>query len=147
MTCNELNLSRLREKGYRLTPQRMIILQILHGPEEHLTPTKIFQQAKKLLPGITEATIYRSLNFLTEQGLVLAAHVGSGQLVYEIAEHYHNHLICRVCRNTCEIEHSLLEDLYQEFKEKTGFFIDSTHMTFFGLCPECQEKNKKPNLI
>jgi Fe2+ or Zn2+ uptake regulation protein len=142
MTCSEQNLSRLREKGYRLTPQRMAVLQILHGPEKHLSPTEIYHQARQLLPGITEATVYRTLNFLTEQGLVLAAHIGSGQLVYEIGEHDHNHLICRNCGKSCEIEQSLLETLYQQFKRKTGFFIDSTHVTFFGLCPVCQEKQK-----
>jgi Fe2+ or Zn2+ uptake regulation protein len=89
---------------------------------------------------MTEATVYRTLSFLTEQGLVLAAHVGSGQLVYEIAEHAHHHLICRACGDTHEIDHTLLLTLYQQFQSSTGYQIDSVHLTLFGLCPGCQVK-------
>lgn len=138
MTCTKHNLSRLRSEGYRLTPQRLAILEILHKSGGHSTPTEIYQVARETLPGLTEATVYRTLNFLTEQGLVLAAHVGSGQLVYEIAERIHHHLICRNCGDTGEIEHEILEELYKKFQTKTGYIIDSTHLTFFGLCPKCQ---------
>ena len=78
-------------------------------------------------------------NFLVEQGLALAAHVGNGQLVYEIAGHNHHHLICRTCGQTHEIDHALLQDLYDQFQATTGYTIDSIHVTFFGLCPECQK--------
>ena len=129
---------RLRSQGYRMTPQRLVILSILENAGRHLSPQEIFERARQLLPGMTEATIYRTLNFLTEQGLVLAAHVGSGQLVYEIAGHDHHHLICRACGQAMEIEHELLSDLYVLFKKHTGYQIDSIHTTFFGLCPDCQ---------
>jgi Fe2+ or Zn2+ uptake regulation protein len=68
----------------------------------------------------------------------LAAHIGAGQLVYEIAGHDHHHLICRVCGATQQIDHSLLEALYQHFLDSTGYQIDSIHVTFFGLCPGCR---------
>ena len=92
------------------------------------------------MPGLTEATVYRTLSFLTEQGLALAAHVGNGQLIYEIAEHDHHHLICRSCGSTQEIDHTALKALYEEFQARTGYQIDSIHVTFFGLCPDCQQK-------
>jgi Fe2+ or Zn2+ uptake regulation protein len=133
-------LARLRSQGYRLTPQRLTILNILRESGDHLAPLEIYLKARQALPGITEATIYRNLNFLTEKELVLAAHVGSGQLVYEIAEHDHDHLICRACGKTHEIDHIALKSLYEFFETTTGYRIDSVHQTFFGLCPECQEK-------
>jgi Fe2+ or Zn2+ uptake regulation protein len=131
--------SELRTRGFRMTPQRLAILRILDESARHLTPLEVYQQAQQNLPGITEATVYRTLAFLTEQGLVLAAHVGSGQLVYEIAGRDHHHLICRKCSQTQEIEHAQLEELYQRFQADTGYQIDSMHVTFFGLCPACQE--------
>jgi Fe2+ or Zn2+ uptake regulation protein len=131
---------RLHSKGYRMTPQRLVILSILDNAGRHLTPQEIFDRAQVALPGMTEATVYRTLNFLTEQGLVLAAHVGSGQLVYEIAGHDHHHLICRACGGTQEIDHTLLQSLYQQFQASTGYRIDSMHVTFFGLCPGCQKE-------
>ena len=129
----------LRERGFRMTPQRMAILRILDESACHLTPLEISQQAQEVMPGITEATVYRTLSFLTEQGFVLAAHVGNGQLVYEIASRDHHHLICRECGHTHEIGHNLLTALYQQFQADTGYQIDSMHVTFFGLCPACQQ--------
>jgi Fe2+ or Zn2+ uptake regulation protein len=130
----------LRSQGYRMTPQRLAILSILENAGRHLTPQEIYEQVQQSLPGMTEATVYRTLSFLTEQGLVLAAHVGSGQLVYEIAGHAHHHLICRGCGATQEIDHALLLALYQQFQSSTGYQIDSVHVTFFGFCPGCQKK-------
>jgi Fe2+ or Zn2+ uptake regulation protein len=129
----------LRERGYRMTPQRLVILRILHEAGGHLTPLEVYQRAQREMPGLTEATIYRTLIFLSQQGLLLAAHVGSGQLVYETAGHAHHHLICRKCGETQEIDHTLLEALYQQFRASTGYRIDGMHVTFFGLCPGCQE--------
>lgn len=130
--------SQLHTRGFRMTPQRLAILQILHDASSHLTPGEIYERVQQHLPGITEATVYRALSFLSEQNLILAAHIGSGQLVYEIAGHDHHHLICRACGCTHEIEHEMLQALYQQFQEKTGFQIDNIHVTFFGLCPACQ---------
>jgi Fe2+ or Zn2+ uptake regulation protein len=130
----------LRARGFRMTPQRLAILRILDESACHLTPLEVYQQAQQNLPGITEATVYRTLAFLTEQGLVLAAHVGGGQMVYEIAGRDHHHLICRKCGQTQEVGHEQLAALYQQFLANTGYQIDNMHVTFFGLCPECQEK-------
>ena len=129
----------LRDRGYRMTPQRLVILRILHLASKHLSPLEVYQRAQKVMPGLTEATVYRTLIFLSQQGLLLAAHVGSGQLVYEVAGHAHHHLICRKCGETQEIDHALLETLYQQFRASTGYRIDGMHVTFFGLCPGCQE--------
>jgi Fe2+ or Zn2+ uptake regulation protein len=130
-------MNQLRKEGYRLTPQRLAILQVIQEHGGHLTPIEIYEEALKRLPGITEATVYRTLDFLTHHGLALVAHVGEGRLVYESASHNHHHLICRACGETIEIEHELLDSLYEQFRERTGFQIDCSHMTFFGLCPGC----------
>ncbi len=130
----------LRSRGYRLTPQRLAILRILSASRQHLTPGEVFQQAQAVLPGITETTVYRTLSFLAEQGLALPAHLGSGQYAYEYAEHNHHHLICRACGEMLEIDNAALQALYQDLKARTGYQIDTIHLTFFGLCPGCQEK-------
>lgn len=137
---NDTHLTHLRRQGYRLTPQRLAILEILRASQDHLTPGEVYTRARQAIPGLTEATVYRTLSFLTERGLALAAHVGSGQLVYEIAGHNHHHLICRSCGDMLEIDHDLLQALYKEFQAGTGYQIDSVHVTFFGLCPGCQDK-------
>lgn len=138
MESSDHTLAHLRSRGFRLTPQRLAILRILKESGDHLTPLEVYDQAREILPGLTEATVYRTLNFLTQQGLAWAAHVGSGQLVYEVAERHHHHLICRTCSKTIEIDHATLEPLYEQFQKITGYQIDSIHTTFFGLCPDCQ---------
>lgn len=129
----------LRESGHRLTPQRLAILRILEEHGGHLTPAEIFEQAVQRVPGLTETTVYRTLDFLARNGLALVAHVGDGKLVYEAAGHNHHHLICRDCGYTVEIGHELLESLYERFYEQTGFRVDASHVTFFGHCPGCTE--------
>lgn len=140
MNNNDLYTSHLHAHGFRMTPQRLAILKILRESGGHLAPAEVYQRAQDVMPGLTEATVYRTLNFLVEQGLALAAHIGNGQLVYEIAGHNHHHLICRACRHTYEIDHSILEALYEQLQAETGYKIDSIHVTFFGLCPDCQEE-------
>ena len=140
-----INAKKLRAQGFRLTPQRLAVLRILNDSNTHMTPHEVSLQAQSLMPGLTEATVYRTLNFLTEQGLILAAHVGSGSLVYESAEHAHHHLICRCCGKSHEIEHTDLAELYKHFQASTGYQIDSFHVTFFGLCPNCAKTVSIPS--
>jgi Fe2+ or Zn2+ uptake regulation protein len=134
-----LELSRLRAQGYRLTPQRLAILAVLRSANGHLTPAEVYSQVARNLPGLTEATVYRTLNFLAEQGLVLVAHVGRGQLVYEYSENDHHHLICRNCGEMKEVDHKELKNLYDDLFEKTGYQINTVHASFFGFCPDCIE--------
>lgn len=131
-------IQHLRQQGYRITPQRLAVLQILRQADDHLTAVEVFQRARQTMPGITEATVYRSLNFLVSHGLALAAHLGGNQLAYEFADRHHHHLICRQCGQSIEIDHHMLDELYQKLEQTTGFAIDSLHMTFFGLCPDCR---------
>jgi len=128
----------IRERGFRFTPQRYTILNILLKAGGHLSPSEVYHRASEQLPGLTEPTVYRTLSFLVEQGLVMAAHIGSGQLVYETSEHVHHHLICRACGGSIEIAHDALQELYDKLYITTGFRADSSHVTLFGLCPECQ---------
>ncbi len=130
----------LHQQGYRVTPQRLAILSVLEETDGHLTATEVYERARKILPAVTEATVYRNLDFLVNQGLVLMAHVGSGKMVYESTRHAHHHLICRKCGTSQEIPHALLQSLFEELSTLSGYQIDSLHVTFFGLCPGCQSE-------
>ena len=139
MTCGKSYIPQLHARGFRMTPQRMAILHVLHHADGHLSPIEVFERANYDLPGLTEPTVYRTLEFLTENGLVCSAHTASGHLTYEIAREEHHHLICRKCGAEFNIEHAALENIYDELEASSGYrFIDS-HVTFFGVCPECQK--------
>jgi Fe2+ or Zn2+ uptake regulation protein len=122
-----------------MTPQRLAILHVLHHAGKHLSPTEVFEQAREELPRITETTVYRTLEFLALNGLARPAYMGSGHLVYEIARHEHHHLKCRNCGHEIEVEHTLLEKLYSELEAASGYRLTDSHVTFFGLCPNCQK--------
>jgi Fur family ferric uptake transcriptional regulator len=124
-----------------MTPQRMAILHILHNADGHLSPIEVYEHASREVPGLTEPTVYRTLEFLAENGLVCPTHTGSGHLVYEIAREDHHHLVCRKCGGEIQIEHAQLKKLYTELEETSGFRSIDSHITFFGLCPECQDEN------
>lgn len=139
MTCGTAYIPQLRANGYRMTPQRLAILHVLHHARKHLSPIEVFTIAKKDFPRLTEPTVYRTLEFLAENRLARAAHIGRGRLVYEIAPNDHHHLICRSCGKELEVEHAMLERLYRELESATGFQLTDSHVTFFGFCPKCKK--------
>lgn len=137
---SEITLSTLiRARGFRVTPQRLTVLRVLKEAGEHLSPGEIIQRAQERMPAITEATVYRTLDFLTRQGLVLCAHLGGGHVVYELGDDHH-HLLCRMCGQSVAISHDVLGNVYHYLEEATGYQLDTSHITFFGLCPDCQTK-------
>ena len=138
MSCASEYAPQLRARGFRMTPQRLAILHVLRHAGTHLSPSEVYRQAKRALPGLTEPTVYRTLEFLAENGLARSAHRGTGHLTYEIAGNDHHHVVCRLCGSEVEVEHTLLETLYQELESTTGYLRIDSHMTFFGICPGCQ---------
>jgi Fe2+ or Zn2+ uptake regulation protein len=138
MTCGTYLTEQLHRHGFRMTPQRMAILHTLRHAGGHLSPTEVYERARRDQPGLTETTVYRTLEFLADKGFALAAHVGGGRLVYELTEQDHHHLICRACGQEVAVKPDVLAPLYEQLRSSTGYKLDSNHVTLFGLCPKCQ---------
>ncbi len=138
MSCEAKLTEELRQRGYRVTPQRRVILHILRQANDHLTPSDVFEQAQASLPGLTETTVYRTLEFLSQVGLAQAAFGASGKRAYEISDHDHHHLVCSQCGAELEIPHERLAGLFAELEGESGFYLAQNHVTLFGLCPNCQ---------
>jgi len=139
MSCAAEYAPQLRSRGYRMTPQRMAILHVLHHEGTHLSPAEVYKKAQKELPGLTEPTVYRTLEFLADIALVRPSYSSSGHLTYEIAGNDHHHIVCRNCGSEIEVEHALLESLYRLLETTSGYRSIDSHVTFFGLCPKCQK--------
>ena len=139
MSCASEYAPQLRSRGYRITPQRMAILHVLHHSGKHLSPREVYIQAKRDFPGLTEPTVYRTLEFLAKNGWVRPGQAGKRRLTYEIARaDHHHHVACRICGDEIEVEHRLLESLYRKLESTSGYLRIDSHVTFFGVCPECQ---------
>lgn len=141
MTCASLYTPELRARGFRMTPQRMAILHVLHHSGRHLSPAEVYERARRDLPGLTEPTVYRTLEFLVENGLAHPAHMGGRHLVYQISRRDHHHLICRTCGREVEVEHAVLQNLYRRLESETGYHLTDSHVTFFGLCSKCKRNS------
>ena len=128
----------LRSRGYRITPQRMAVLDVLCNSRKHLSPRDVYKMAKKDFPGITEPTVYRTLEFLSKNGLARSALAGNGHLRYELANDEHHHIVCRLCGGEIEVDHRLLKSLYRTLESTSGYLRIDSHVTFLGICPECQ---------
>ena len=138
MSCTEHISDQIRSRGFRLTPQRLTILQVLQHSGGHLTPAEVFEIARQSMPGLTETTVYRTLEFLANNGFAMAAHMGSGKLVYQVGGNEHHHLICQKCGSEVEISHTQVTDLYDNLENLTGYHLTTSHLTFFGMCPLCK---------
>lgn len=138
MSCGSYLTDQLHARGFRMTPQRMAILHTLRSHGGHLSAMDVYEKTRRTQSGLTEATVYRTLEFLAENGFALAAHMGNGKLVYELTEENHHHLICKNCGATVAVDHTPLAKLYNQLGTSTGYKLDSSHVTLFGLCPDCQ---------
>jgi len=116
----------------------MAILHVLRRAGTHLSPREVYKQAKQEFSRLTEPTVYRTLEFLVENGFARPAHTSNGHLRYEIAGDDHHHIVCRISGAEMEVEHTLLENLYRKLESSSGYLRIDSHMTFFGICPGCQ---------
>ena len=140
MTSNSDFSTVIRKRGFRVTPQRQLIMDALRDGDGHRSPDEIYQHVSAKAPAVNRATIYRNLDFLCEMRLVVAAQVG-GHLYYEPAGlEPHHHLICRRCNHVQQIDHSVVKSLFEEIDREQSFLIDMDHLTLFGLCADCREK-------
>ncbi|MBU2611862.1 MAG: transcriptional repressor [Chloroflexi bacterium] len=140
MSCTDRLSQTLRRRGFRITPQRLAILQTLHDGG-HLSPTQVYERTRQAMPGMTEATVYRTLEFLAGNGILLVADRGNGHLAYELSGESHHHLICRACGSQTDIEPALLENAIRQMESKSGYRLNAGHLTFFGLCLQCQPES------
>lgn len=135
----------LKEKGYKLTPQRRAIVDsIIDNEGKHLTAEEIYDSVKNDCPEIGLATVYRTIILLEELGIVSKLDLGDGcsryELVHDEENHQHHHLVCSNCGKVIEVEGDLLEAIENNIEEKYKFTIHNHSLKFFGICNECGEK-------
>ncbi len=131
---------RIRELGFRLTPQRALILRVVAKRGEHATFDEIYADVRKAAPHISAATVYRNLEMFSRYRLIHGNEVAGGML-YELAsEDGHHHLVCHNCWGDTKIADSQVRKLFQKMDEQTGFLVLGEHYIFMGLCPGCRRK-------
>ncbi len=132
-------MAHLRNRGLRLTPQRLLILELLEHAHGHIAPEDIYQQVLQRYPMINRSTVYRTLEVLEDIGLVRHGHVDDGAARYHLAaETHHLHLICHRCGHAVELtDLSIGASLVEALRSQFGFDADLTHFPISGLCRGC----------
>ncbi|HEX2176499.1 MAG TPA: Fur family transcriptional regulator [Nocardioidaceae bacterium] len=127
----------LRARGYRLTPQRQLVLEAVQDLE-HATPDDILAHVRERASGVNMSTIYRTLELLEGIGLVTHTHLSHGAPTYHSAAvPQHVHLVCRSCKEVSELDPQVVEPLVTRLHDREGFDTDVAHLTIFGLCRKC----------
>ncbi|MBI3960006.1 MAG: transcriptional repressor [Chloroflexi bacterium] len=129
--------TRLRAAGYRLTPARLAVLAVVETSHAHLTPALVLDEAKTHAPQIGRATVYRTLELLTELGVLRPIYLGDGGVYFIRAEGGHHHLVCTGCGQMVEFDECMAEEMIHDLQERFGFQIDSHLLEFHGRCPAC----------
>jgi Fur family transcriptional regulator, peroxide stress response regulator len=122
----------------KLTPQRDAVLRVIRDREDHPTANEIFEAARQLLPTISYATVYNSLRYLKDAGLVHEIKFGDSSSRYDRETDRHDHAICNGCGKLVDFDLPETEKLMQSAARRSSFKPESVHLTLRGLCPDCQ---------
>lgn len=133
-------LERLRQSGVRVTGTRAAVVEAIEAASLgcHITPPWLLQQGRKLSPKLSRATVYRTLDLLSELGLVRPI-LGTGQeRIYIRSDGGNHHVLCSGCGRVAGFEECVADELGEMLAARLGFRIEGHLLEFYGLCPECQ---------
>ena len=136
----------LREKGLKVTNQRMLVLELMaERPGQHLTAEEIYDLARQKCPEIGLATIYRTVQVLVDLSVIDKVSFDDGFARYELggldreSRHHHHHAICNRCGNVFSFQGDLLDTLEQALLDRTGFLVTDHEVKLHGYCRKCRE--------
>ncbi len=136
----------LHRRGYRVTPQREMIIETIVYSGQHMTAEEVHAVVQTRTQAINIATVYRTLDFLVKEGLSSRVDLGSGKTVYATTAHGpHIHLVCRQCSTVIEADYNLIAPLQQQIQQQYGFHADLHHISLAGLCAICAGNTTQSN--
>jgi Fur family transcriptional regulator, peroxide stress response regulator len=125
-------------KPANLTRQRETVLGVVKESGHHPTAADVFERAKKKLPTIGYATVYNSLRYLSDAGLICEITFGNGASRYDSNIHRHDHALCASCGKLVDFDLAETVELMRAAARQTRFKPETIHLTLLGLCPECR---------
>lgn len=138
----DVTAARLRERGERVTPARLAVVEVLAATNEHLSAEQIGERAEELRPGIHRATVYRALEALGEFGLVTHVHLGRAGTTYHLSGDLvprHIHLRCSECGTVLDAAGNTLDPVRRKLQRELGFRLAPEQVALLGTCANCAE--------
>ena len=131
---------KLSQQGYRLTPQRIMILSAIENSDDHISAEEIYTQVVAKYPNVNISTVYRTLELLKQLGLVTETDLGEGRVRYHPTEKgHHHHLVCQECGAIIDLDESVLSSVKDVLLQEYGFVADLRHLAIFGRCVNCSK--------
>ncbi len=130
----------LKEKGYKVTPQRIAVYVMLKNTKEHPSVDMLYNRLQPEYPTMSLATVYKSLEVFKELGLVQELNVGEDKFRYDANVNRHPHIVCIDCGKVEDIDNEMIFDLGGQVEKKTGYQLVGQQLYFFGYCPGCKVK-------
>lgn len=128
---------KLKKAGYKLTPARLAVIEVLENHPDHLCHSQILVEGKKLYPKLSLATVYRTMDLLVELKLVRPLYLNDPTQRFISASGGHHHLICTRCGKIIEFDHCTTEQLAHQLSREFNFQIHNHLLEFQGLCEIC----------
>ncbi len=136
---------RLRDRDWRLTPQRRVVAEVLDGENVHVTAETVHSRAQERLPEISLATVYNTLNELVGMGEVVEVPAAGGARRYDPNVHVpHHHLACTSCGELWDVPRRPGESITVQDTERQGFRLTGVEIVFRGICSDCQGRPLPP---
>jgi Fe2+ or Zn2+ uptake regulation protein len=136
----EALVEQFRKEGYKITPQRRAIFEALLNDNGHPTAEEIYQRVQSVMPNISRTTVYNTLHELVAVGALMEVKdLSEGGARYDTSSSQHHHLFCLGCNTLVDIDRDF-QQLELPPNETAGYYIIRRQVTFYGYCPNCQEK-------
>ena len=133
-------IGRLSEKGYRLTPQRLMILSAIEGSSDHISAEEIYAQVAARYSHVNISTVYRTLERLRDLRILSQTDLGRGCAEYElVTDRPHHHLVCQGCGQVIDLDHTYVAMSAEVIRRDFGFEPFFDHFAIFGWCRECRK--------
>lgn len=131
------------EIGFKLTPQRIAILDYLDGNKEHPSADEIYKAVSEKFPTMSFATVYNTLDALKKRGMLLEITIDPGKKRFDPDSEPHHHIMCIRCKKVIDVRNKF--ELVIPLEERRGFEIIGNHIEFYGLCEKCRQIGGKNN--
>ena len=132
----------LEGHGRRLTGARRSLVELISAQQGHFTAANLLELARQRRLRVGRATVFRTLELLTEIGGLERLDLPSGEHAYVACqpEQHHHHVVCRSCGTSVEVQEGGLQSVVSEIGRRSGFQIDSHRLELYGLCPACRRE-------
>ena len=133
---------RLQARGWRITPQRRAVISALDGDHVHLSAEQVHAAARRIVPEVSLATVYNTLNEMIGMGEISEIRLADGTTRYDpkIGPDHH-HLVCEGCGLTFDVEPGGVAGLTLPPAQRYGITVDTVEVVFRGRCSNCAEQS------